>query len=716
MFEFLNSMFLWAAGAAVIPLVLHLMQRRRTVRVMFGTIRFLKQAHRRSVNRLRLENFLLWLVRTLLLLAIALAFAAPVMRAQGWGGALGRARRDVAIVWDASYSMAYNTAQRNVWDTSRDAILAIVSELQPGDRVSLFLAAEQPVPLVEQPSGDINTVLALVKGQVPRPVTSQLAETVRAACQSIENSDGREREVYIVTDGQSLPWQSFQPDRDAGPQWDADGVDASTAFFVFVAGATAPENVYPKSIRIEPALVTRDATARISVNVGHSGTGSETSVALFVNDSERARRRVAINADEGAEVSFLLPPMAPGIHAARVETAVDGLSIDNTFHFLLRVRDRPRALVVGTESDAFYLGRALHPRGATALADIGGIAFQRVDPDNTASMSLHDVACVFLCNALPLSGQEIVRLESYVRQGGLLCLYPGDRAKVEDYASWSIWPALPERVVETDANTAHRPLRLMASPEALFRSLKLPPGTVPSVTARRMLQWKTDNLDPDAVVMMAGADQPFLLSRQVDKGRALMFAVTADRRWSDWPLSPLFLPVSHEIALFGAGLVREPPFVWTAASIDLADITRHPEELKRLVSPSGRILPARMIQSESIRSWLVDGVAEQGVYGDGREEGGGGAPVMAVNMPRTESDLATVSDREMIRLLAMPVTRVTHDVSVLVKQIGEHRSGKPLTEPLLWVVLVLAVSEVCLANWMGHRRGRVETGQVLSPR
>ena len=95
MLQFLNPVFLIAAGAAVIPLVLHLIQRSRTIRVPFSTIRFLKLAQRRSSRRIRLENFLLWLLRTLLMLgarAVLQSAAQKSDRLSRWAMAL-RARR-----------------------------------------------------------------------------------------------------------------------------------------------------------------------------------------------------------------------------------------------------------------------------------------------------------------------------------------------------------------------------------------------------------------------------------------------------------------------------------------------------------------------------------------------------------------------------------------------------------------------------------------------
>ena len=72
---FLSPFFLAAGGAALLPLILHLMARRQTVRMPFSTVRFLKLAQKQSSTKIRMENFLLWLLRTLLMLLLAGAFA-----------------------------------------------------------------------------------------------------------------------------------------------------------------------------------------------------------------------------------------------------------------------------------------------------------------------------------------------------------------------------------------------------------------------------------------------------------------------------------------------------------------------------------------------------------------------------------------------------------------------------------------------------------------
>ena len=136
MLVFANPAFLWALTAAAIPLMLHMFQRRRTVVTPFPTLRFLKAAQKRSSSRVRFENFLLWLLRTLLLLMIGFAFALPVLRSTTGGSWLSRTRRDVAIVIDASYSMNYELDRGKIFAVCKDAAVSIVNGLFAGIGVS----------------------------------------------------------------------------------------------------------------------------------------------------------------------------------------------------------------------------------------------------------------------------------------------------------------------------------------------------------------------------------------------------------------------------------------------------------------------------------------------------------------------------------------------------------------------------------------------------
>jgi len=390
---FLNPMILYAAFAAMVPLVLHLMARNQTVRMPFSTIRFLKLAQKQSSTKVRMENFLLWLVRTLLMLLLSLAFAKPVLRLSGttsWSAMLGTSRRDVAIIWDASYSMGYETGRKSVWEASKETVESIIRGLSKGDRVSVFLAADTVIPIVGEATSDLDFAINTVKGQAIRTTTSNLSDTTVAALEALKDTN-HEREFFIVTDGQSLAWNGFrqanaqgqaaaEPAKAGAPAkteataakpptaWNPDKIDKkSTTFFVALLGAKEPANTAPLRVEIQPPLIMTDTAPKMRVTLGHTGVAQQTSVTLFVDDREISRRAVDLEADTGGEAEFVLPELSAGNHKARIETGDDGLSIDNTYYLLIKVREDLPILIVGNAEDTFFLERALAPTDKASL-------------------------------------------------------------------------------------------------------------------------------------------------------------------------------------------------------------------------------------------------------------------------------------------------------------------------------------------------------------
>ena len=700
MWAFLQPLFLWAAVAVVIPLLLHLMRRRKTVPIPFSTIRFLKLAERRSSSRMRMENWLLWLLRTLLILALVGAFAMPVWRATGLENVLGKPHRDVAIVLDVSGSMRYETGSRRVFDTALAAALGIVRDLDTGDRACVFLAGEHPAALVEKPSGDLAVVNRLLRDVQPGYGVCRLSESVAAAMAALGAARSRERELYVLTDGQALTWRGFASGTNAGTGaeagWDPAVVDPAIAVFVLLAGPTLPENTWPTDVRVTPDLLLTNTAATLSARLARTGPAQSPAVSLQIDGREVRRRTAMLDAGGIASVDFALPPLAPGVHTATLSVPSDGLPQDDALHLLLRVREQLPALCVGTTEDAFFLNTALNPDRSAA----GTV--RRVDPDALASTPLKAYSTVFLVNALPVTGQALLTLEHYVRQGGVLVVFPGDRATPEDYKPWAILPAKPAAIAERAAGDRVRTLRLLADRDPLFADFALPPGAVPTLAIQRHLDGLA--LEPGAAtIVQGGNDLPFLLSRATGKGRVLLCAVSAGRRWSNLPITSFFLPLVHQMVQYGAGLGHEPTYTWLAPSLPLEDVLPDFEESDRLLDPNGALVAARPVRTGAGTVIQADGFTEPGIYAH-VPAAGTPRPGLALNLRREESALDPVDPSLVRTATGFRNLGLARDTTDLQRQIEEHRRGRPLTEGLFWLALVLAAAEGWLANRASRRR------------
>jgi len=75
---FLNPAFLWGALAASIPVIIHLINRRRARVVQFPTIKFVLRSERRVARKYRVKQWLLLALRTLILFLLTTALAEPL--------------------------------------------------------------------------------------------------------------------------------------------------------------------------------------------------------------------------------------------------------------------------------------------------------------------------------------------------------------------------------------------------------------------------------------------------------------------------------------------------------------------------------------------------------------------------------------------------------------------------------------------------------------
>src|SRR5947199_7684758 len=73
-----------AAGAASIPIIIHLLNRRRFRIVTWAAMRFLLAAQKQNSRRLRIEQLILLLTRILIVLLLILAMVSVTPWAEGF--------------------------------------------------------------------------------------------------------------------------------------------------------------------------------------------------------------------------------------------------------------------------------------------------------------------------------------------------------------------------------------------------------------------------------------------------------------------------------------------------------------------------------------------------------------------------------------------------------------------------------------------------------
>ncbi|MCX7935505.1 MAG: BatA domain-containing protein, partial [Planctomycetota bacterium] len=153
---FLNFVLLGGIGAAVVPLIIHLLHRSRYQVVKWGAMHLLADVIRVQRRRLRLEQILLLLVRMAIPACLALCLARPVFTA---GSALwGSGRVSLVIAFDNSLSMNAVPGVRSNLAHAREEAERIIDRLDRGSEAALVMLAAKATGAEERPSFDLSAV------------------------------------------------------------------------------------------------------------------------------------------------------------------------------------------------------------------------------------------------------------------------------------------------------------------------------------------------------------------------------------------------------------------------------------------------------------------------------------------------------------------------------------------------------------------------------
>lgn len=312
--SFLSPFALLLAGAIAVPLILHLLRRKRGERVDFPAVRYLFRAEREHSRELRLRNLLLMMLRVLAVLALATAAARPVGRLAGGG----HAPTALAIVLDNSLSTSVVVNGAPVLARLKEAAGATLDRATAGDRLWLVTADAHVV------GGTASAVRAALGRTEPLFGAGDLRAAVTRAVQLVKAAGIPARQVAVVTDGQATSWTVSVP---------LEGVSAT----VFAPGQAPPRNRSVVRAVAEPP----HWTPRGSVRAATTATDSVT-FRVALGPRGTARGIVA----PGAEIVVRLAPADRGWLAGQVELEPDELRSDDVRWFAVHVGPAPAVVAL----------------------------------------------------------------------------------------------------------------------------------------------------------------------------------------------------------------------------------------------------------------------------------------------------------------------------------------------------------------------------------
>ena len=687
-------------AAISIPVLIHLLNRRRYRRVPWAAMRFLKISVDQNQRRMRLEDWILLLLRCAVVALLASLLARPVL--EGVSGVPG-SKVAAAIIVDNSASMGSQEGGVTRLALAREAAHEILSGLPQGSPVvvgDVFRAHEA--------SADHEFARARIDAITQ---TERHADLILATKEAIGALDGQavvDRELYVITDGHAEEWGSLAA---LGGRFS--DITAGVRVQLITVGSSLNANLGISRLTPAAALPAVDQPFRIDGDVTNFGEAPVIRVPVKVLVDGQASgnpwiiEELGPGRSETATLYTALP--GPGYHRVTVALEGDKAPFDDRQTVVMRARDEVNVLLVDGEpgaedrdSETFFLREALAPVPPAERSSYP-VKPRVVSGSNLEAEALDRYEAVVLANVADVSLAFADRLARFVEKGGGLVMFPGGNFRPESYNAllYRRHGLLPASFVPREGDIGPRTRSLIP---AETNPLSLERDLLAGVKFRQIQRLQLGEGDY-RVNLRYDDGQPALVESNYGQGKVFVFTSSADLAWNDFAVRPAYVPFVSRV-LGGIVPSREnnlnvaagdPVRYRLDARLVGRDATVYeledPESLGRLTELSG---------DDGVSLLEFDRTDRAGPY----QVTIAGEPeplLFSVRPSERESSVTLLGDEQLARL-GDSVTVSRWASNGKAASLEMDRQGAELWWPLLLVVIALAAVEMTLAQWFSRSK------------
>lgn len=430
---FLSWIMLLGLAALALPILIHLLNRRKPVVVDWGAMRFLEVSHQSRRRRLLLEDVLLLCLRSLAIALIVLAMARPFILSHSaipWGLVLplvlaaiiglvlalsiGSNRRrsrqlviiclglivaallasflerwiqsrrwlsrnggnDIMLVIDASASMTIIHDGQSNFERALDEAQSVAGAMEPGDATGILLA-EPSSYIILAPTSDRKVVQEMLTSKICRPTSGAMGalEALNAAVAALADGHNPSKKIILFTDGQALGWDA---------QNEARWTYLAERMKILPTKLKVVCRRFPFPVDYENAAVAEISLSRkivgldrpVIINVKALNAGSKPlpppAVELLVDDRLIERKYPGKEMPPGSaeDVRFEYRFNTPGRHVLKARILTDdALKLDNTMERVVDIMDTLPVLLVDGAPSERFF------RGASAFTHMALMPF-----------------------------------------------------------------------------------------------------------------------------------------------------------------------------------------------------------------------------------------------------------------------------------------------------------------------------------------------------
>jgi len=528
--SFLQQSLLWGLFAASIPIIIHLLNRRRHRTVKWAAMEFLLKATRESRGKKKLKYIIILTCRALAIAAVIFAIARPLVGGfLGWGGS----KIDtVILVLDRSASMEQQASYggEGKQESKRQSAIASVRKSLEGLNNPRLILIDSATGIAQDvPSPDVLEELSATSAT---DTNASIPSLISSAIDYVlEKSLGR-TEIWVASDLQESDWSPEQGRWEAIRTGLIDLPEKTTLRVLSLA--SAPKN--NTAIRVlssrrsgdelvlDLELTRTDSDGPTAVPITYSLNGARSSDKITCSgQSYQFQKRLPLGKRKGVGHGFVSIPS-------------DTNPRDNASFFAYG-EDAPTKTYLITEGGESPTWLTL----ASAPPGFGRSQCIELTPNNAHKIEWSSAALVIWQAPLP-EGPIAQEMSRYIETGGATLMLPplGESATTYLGLQWGDQTVSPkgQYFIIDEWDQADGPLRNGAE------------GT--PIAAPKLKAIKRRQILGEATRLASwDDDSPFMVRRVIGDGTAVFAATLPDYTWSNLGDADVLLPVTQRMIAVG---------------------------------------------------------------------------------------------------------------------------------------------------------------------
>ena len=401
---------------------------------------FLTAAHRENARRFQLRQLLILLLRVAIVALIALALARPFLTL-GLPVASVRAKTDLVIVLDNSYSMAYQDVDGIRFEKAKTLASNILDTLRHGDSAAFILMSDIPNPVFRQLTPDLGSVTEAINTAEVSYRTTNVQPSIELAHEILTESEQLNKELYVISDFAENGWENWSrlPNR------------SGARISLIPVTENEAHNISIEEIRPSNQLIGVNLLLQLNVTIANHSAAplAQNMLTMFIGGEKQKTVNFSAAADESLNTTLTYNFSTPGTHTGYLTLTEDRLNIDNRHYFALDVVGEVRVLCVGEQTE--YLMLALNPNNFVSAPSVitdaisqsthqnerksGGVMIlpTQCTPTEFETFPLEDYDVIILADVQEISYRIRTQLQEFTRHGKSIIVFVSSRSDPSSY-------------------------------------------------------------------------------------------------------------------------------------------------------------------------------------------------------------------------------------------------------------------------------------------